>query len=110
MYCDSERLERLSKFRRPSTPKDIPEPSNGRIFREKVRSVYVVKGVWRLLTDLLLNRDNGLAMMGGQMLILLDVRVSWKYSQNACHEYWCSATASLLYQHLFLYVERLQSF
>ena len=36
--------------------KDIPDPSHGRIFREKFRSVYVVKGVWSLLTDLLLNR------------------------------------------------------
>ena len=34
----------------------IPEPSHGRVFREKFRSVYVVKGVWSLLTDLFLNR------------------------------------------------------
>ena len=39
------------------TPKDIPDPSHGRVFREKFRSVYVVKGVWSLLTDLLLNRQ-----------------------------------------------------
>ena len=30
---------------RPPSPKDIPEPSHGRVFREKFRSVYVVKGV-----------------------------------------------------------------
>ena len=29
-----------------------PETSYGRVFREKCRSVYVVKGVWSLLTDL----------------------------------------------------------
>ena len=27
------------------TPEDIPEPSHGRVFREKLHSVYVVKGV-----------------------------------------------------------------
>ena len=27
------------------TPEDIPEPSHGRVFREKFRSVYVVTGV-----------------------------------------------------------------
>ena len=32
----------------PPTPEDIPEPSHGRVFREKFRSVYVVKGVQRL--------------------------------------------------------------
>ena len=42
----------------PPTPEDIPEPSHGRVFREKFRSVYVVKGVWSLLTDLFLNRWN----------------------------------------------------
>ena len=36
----------------PPTPKDIPEPSHSRVYREKFRSVYVVKGVWSLLTDL----------------------------------------------------------
>ena len=40
------------------TPEDIPEPSHSRVFCEKFRSVYVVKGVWNLLTDLLLNRHN----------------------------------------------------
>ena len=40
----------------PPTPEDIPDPSHGRVFREKFSSVYVVKGVWSLLTDLLLNR------------------------------------------------------
>ena len=25
---------------------DIPEPSHGRVFREKFHSVYVVKGIW----------------------------------------------------------------
>ena len=33
-----------------------PDPSHGRIFREKFCSVYMVKGIWSLLTDLLLNR------------------------------------------------------
>ena len=49
-------LEYISGISWPPTPKDIPEPSHGRVFREKFRSVYVVKGVWSLLTDLLLNR------------------------------------------------------
>ena len=40
----------------PPTPEDIPEPSHGRVFREKFRSVYVVKGIWSLLTDLFFNR------------------------------------------------------
>ena len=39
-------------------PWGYPEPSHGRVFREKFRSVYVVKGVWSLLTDLFLNRRN----------------------------------------------------
>ena len=38
------------------TPKDIPQPSRGSAFREKFPSVYVVEGVWRLLTDMLFNR------------------------------------------------------
>ena len=38
------------------TPEDIPESSHGRVFREKFRSVYVVKGVWNLLIDPFLNR------------------------------------------------------
>ena len=42
----------------PPTPEDIPDPSHGRVFHEKFRSVYVVKGVWSLLTDLLLNRQS----------------------------------------------------
>ena len=29
----------------PPTRKDIPEPSHGRVLREKFRSVYVVKGI-----------------------------------------------------------------
>ena len=40
----------------PPTPEDILEPSRGRVFREKFRSVHVVKGVWSLLTDLFFNR------------------------------------------------------
>ena len=40
----------------PPNPEDIPEPSHGRVLREKFRSVYVVKGVWSLLTDLFFNR------------------------------------------------------
>ena len=38
------------------TPEDIPEPSHGRVSAEKFRSVYVVKGVSSLLTDLFLKR------------------------------------------------------
>ena len=41
----------------PPTRKDIPEPSHGRVLREKFRSVYVVKGVWSLLKDLFFFRD-----------------------------------------------------
>ena len=36
----------------PPTPKDdIPEPSHSSGFRETFSSVYVVKGVWSLLTE-----------------------------------------------------------
>ena len=38
------------------TPDDISEPSHGRVSDEKFCSVYVVKGVWSLFTDLFLNR------------------------------------------------------
>ena len=31
-------------------PKDILEPNRGRVSREKFHSVYVVKGVWSMLT------------------------------------------------------------
>ena len=51
-------LEYISGVSWPPTPEDIPDPSHGRVFREKFCSVYVVKGVWSLLTDLLLNRQN----------------------------------------------------
>ena len=37
-------------------PEDILEPSQYRDFRDKFRSIYVVKGVWSSLTDLFLNR------------------------------------------------------
>ena len=45
-------------YSKPPTPEDIPGPSHGRVFCEKIRSVYVVKGVRSLLTDLFLNRQN----------------------------------------------------
>ena len=35
----------------------IPKPSNGRVFSEKFCYVNVVKGVWRLPTDLLFNKQ-----------------------------------------------------
>ena len=31
-------------------PKDISEPSRGRVTREKFQSIYVVKGVWNMFT------------------------------------------------------------
>ena len=40
----------------PKPPEDMKEPSHGRVFRKKDRSVCVVKGVWSLLTDLFFNR------------------------------------------------------
>ena len=43
-------------FSWPPTPRDISEPHHGRVFSEKFHSVYAVKGVRRLLTDLLFNR------------------------------------------------------
>ena len=49
-------LEYILGVSLPPTPEDISEPSHGRAFREKFRSVYVVKGVWNLLTDLFFNR------------------------------------------------------
>ena len=49
-------LEYISVCSWPPTPDYIPDPSHGRIFREKFCSVYMVKGIWSLLTDLLLNR------------------------------------------------------
>ena len=41
---------------RPPTSKDILEPSHGRVICVKFGSVYVVKGVSNLLTDLLFDR------------------------------------------------------
>ena len=38
------------------TIEDLPEPSHDRVFCEMFHSVYVVKGIWSLLTDLLWNR------------------------------------------------------
>ena len=38
-------LEHISGVSWPSTPKDFPEPSHGRVSRERFHSVYVVKGV-----------------------------------------------------------------
>mgnify|MGYP001798431227 CR=1 FL=1 len=50
-------LPSLSKFagggHLAPTPKDIHEPNHVRVFADVI---YVVKGVWSLLTDLLLNR------------------------------------------------------
>ena len=36
-----------------STPEDIPDPSHGRVFCEKFRTVYVVKGVVSLMATIL---------------------------------------------------------
>ena len=36
----------------PQSPDDIREPSHGRVDREKFRSIYVVKGVWSVLTEI----------------------------------------------------------
>ena len=49
-------LEYISGGSWPPTPKDISEPSHGRVFCERFHFVYVVKGVWGLLTDLLFSR------------------------------------------------------
>ena len=51
-------LEYISRVSWPPTPKDIMEPSHGRVLREKFRSVYVAKGVGCLITDLLFNRSS----------------------------------------------------
>ena len=62
IYCYSERSGELGALQYilgvswPPTPKDIPEPSHGRVYREKFRSVHVVKCVWSLLKDLFFNR------------------------------------------------------
>ena len=53
-------LEYISGVSWPPTPEYIPDPSHGRVFCEKFRSVYVMKGVWSLLTDMLLNRTTRL--------------------------------------------------
>ena len=37
-------------------PKDISDPTHGRVLREKFRSVYMVMGVWSFLNNLFLNR------------------------------------------------------
>ena len=42
----------------PPTPTDILEPSHGRVFRGKLHSGYVVKGIRSLLTDLSFNKLN----------------------------------------------------
>ena len=49
-------LEYIEGVSWPPTSQDILERSHGRVFHEKFRSVYVVKGVWCMLTDLLFNR------------------------------------------------------
>ena len=41
----------------PPTPKEISEPNHGRVFSTEFHSVYVVKGVWSLLTNQFLNRS-----------------------------------------------------
>ena len=38
------------------TPKDIPELSHDKVFREKFCFIHMVKVAWNLLTDLFLNR------------------------------------------------------
>ena len=45
-------LEYVSGVSWPPTPKDFQEPSHDRVFREKFPSVYAVKAVLSLLTDL----------------------------------------------------------
>ena len=42
----------------PRAQRNLPESSHGRVFSEKLRSVYVVKSVRSLLTDLSFNRLN----------------------------------------------------
>ena len=49
-------LEYISGITWPPTPKDIPELCHASVLRERFRSVYVVKSVQSLLTDLLFNR------------------------------------------------------
>ena len=47
-FCESMSLASVyfgGHMARPPTPKDIPEPSLGGVFREKLHSVYVVNGV-----------------------------------------------------------------
>ena len=56
--AQSKCLHMLRGDSSPPIPEDIPEHSHDRVFREKFHSVYVVKGVWSLLTDLFLNRRN----------------------------------------------------
>ena len=49
-------LDYISGVSWPPIPKDILELNHGRVFRGKFRSVYVMKCVWSLFTDLLFNR------------------------------------------------------
>ena len=64
-------------FTWPPTPKDIPEPSHGRVFREKFHSVLSGEGVWSLLTDLLFNRLTRFLQQAIYSAIGLVIYVFW---------------------------------
>ena len=55
----------------PGTSKYIPDPSHSWVFSERFRCVYVMKGVWNLLTDMLFNRLN--QIIGRKFLMKLQL-------------------------------------
>ena len=69
---------------------DIMEPSHGRVFHEKFRSVYALKGVWSWLTDLFLNRlpnsqTQSLSFLWyHQISSLLKLTISWAKMEFLC--------------------------
>ena len=69
------------------TPKDIQEPSHGRVLREKFHSVYVVNSVCRLLTDLLTGIHEKLLRIGWNNNktmheIEADYVLTWNFSDS----------------------------
>ena len=55
----------------PWTSNYIPDPSHCWVFSERFRCVYVMKGVWSLLTDMLFNRLN--QIIGRKFLMKLQL-------------------------------------
>ena len=77
---------RLSIFRGcwPPTPEDILDPSHGRVFREKFRSVYVVKGCLKLAHRSVIKQDMIFSFLISFYLFGSKQKSLWK----PCQELW----------------------